>query len=67
MKTLVFDWGGEGAIAGSDVSGAVEKVGSGVNDFKVGDMISLFIHGDYFKDRGAFSDYVVFDPITTIK
>ena len=66
-KHPVFGWGGEGAIAGSDVSGIVEEVGSGVDDFKVGDVVSSFIHGNYFKDRGAFSDYVVLDPITTIK
>ncbi|CUM51885.1 unnamed protein product [Debaryomyces tyrocola] len=66
-KHSVFDWGEEGEIAGSDVSGVVEKVGSGVNEFNVGDVVSSFIRGNYFKDRGAFSDYFVLDPITTIK
>lgn len=45
----------------------LKKLGSSINDFKVEDVVSSFIHGNYFKDRGAFSDYVVLDPITTIK
>ena len=66
-KHPVFRWGKEGAIAGSDVSGIIEEVGSDVKGFNVGDVVSSFIHGNYFKDRGAFSDYVVIDPITTVK
>lgn len=65
-KHPAFDWGGEGAIAGSDVSGFVE-VGSDVKDFRTRDVVSSFIHGNYVKNRGAFSDYVVLDPITTLR
>lgn len=63
----IMVWGGEGAIAGTDVSGVVVEVGSGVEEFEKGDVVSSCIHGNYFKDRGAFSDYVVLDPITTLR
>lgn len=59
--------GNEGDIAGSDVSETVAEVGSKVQGFQVGDIVSSFIHGNSYKIRGAFSDYVIGDPNTTVK
>lgn len=56
-----------GAIAGSDAAGVVEKVGKNVKGFAVGDHASTFMHGNFFKERGALVEHVVGDPNTTIK
>jgi len=66
-KHAVLKWGVKGDIAGSDVSGTVAEVGSKVKGFEVGDVVSSFMHGNYSKTRGAFSDYVIADANTTIK
>lgn len=57
----------DGAIAGSDASGVVEEVGSKVTGFKKGDVVSTFMRGNINKKRGAFAEYIVADPETTIK
>lgn len=59
--------GGENYITGSDVSGVVEEVGSEVSGFEKGDFISSMLRGSSVKDRGAFSEYVVTYPETSIK
>lgn len=66
-KHVLLKWGGKGDIAGSDVSGTVAEVGSKVKGFEVGDVVSSFMHGNFSKTRGAFSDYVIADVNTTIK
>ena len=66
-KHVLGKWGGKGDIAGSDVSGTVIEVGPKVKGFEVGDVVSSFMHGNFSKTRGAFSDYVIADVNTTIK
>lgn len=66
-KHVVAGWGTPGSIAGSDASGIVVKVGKDVKGFAVGDYVSSALHGNYRKDRGAFAEYVIADPIFTIK
>lgn len=66
-KHPVINWGGKGDIAGSDASGIVEEVGAKAEGFKVGDIVSTFMHGNYSKTRGAFCDYIIGDVNTTIK
>ncbi|CUM49348.1 uncharacterized protein AC631_05219 [Debaryomyces fabryi] len=66
-KHIAVNWGNEGAIAGSDVSGFVAEVGINVVGFEIGDIVSSFMHGNFTGTRGAFSDYVVADVNTTIK
>ena len=57
----------KGAIAGSDASGVVEKVGKNVKGYESGDIVSTFMRGNYTPKRGAFSEYIIADPVTTIK
>ncbi|CAG84990.2 DEHA2B00858p [Debaryomyces hansenii CBS767] len=66
-KHIAVNWGGKGAIAGSDVSGIVSEVGFNVKGFEVGDIVSSFMHGNFTETRGAFSEYVIADVNTTIK
>lgn len=66
-KHAVSDWGKKGNISGSDASGVVEQVGSKVTGYSKGDVVSTFLHGNYYQNRGAFSEYVIADPDTTIK
>ncbi|ODV76610.1 GroES-like protein [Suhomyces tanzawaensis NRRL Y-17324] len=66
-KHAVYQIGHEGDIAGSDASGIVEQVGKNVKGFEVGDIVSSFMHGNYSTTRGAFSEYFIADPVTTIK
>lgn len=58
---------GKGVILGSDVSGIVEVVGSEVSGFQKGDFVSAWIHGNYKVGQGAYQNYVVVDPVTTLK
>ncbi|KAH3682317.1 hypothetical protein WICPIJ_006732 [Wickerhamomyces pijperi] len=79
IKTVAFaanptDWihiayqqGVAGDLIGSDCSGVVEKVGSKVTGFKVGDIVSTFCHGGYCKERGTFTEYVIADPSVTLR
>lgn len=66
-KHIEYGLSNAGAISGSDVSGIVEDVGGDVTGFKVGDYVSSFMRGAISKDRGAFAEYAVIDPQTTIK
>lgn len=61
------NWSKDGAISGSDASGIVEEVGEEVVGFSKGDVVSTFLHGNTYTDKGAFADYVIGNPITTIK
>lgn len=66
-KHIATSWGSKGDIAGSDVSGTVVEVGSKVKGYEIGDIVSSFMHGNFSKTRGAFSEYVIADTNTTIK
>ncbi|KAI1798192.1 GroES-like protein [Ganoderma leucocontextum] len=50
------DW--KGTIPGWDVSGEIVQVGKDVAARKVGERVAAFMHGGYWRDRGAFSEYV---------
>ncbi|KAK6462412.1 zinc-binding oxidoreductase alcohol dehydrogenase [Scheffersomyces coipomensis] len=52
---------------GSDAAGIVTKVGKNVKGFEIGDYVSTTLHGNYRPDRGAFAEYVIADPSTTVK
>ncbi|CAK7901575.1 hypothetical protein CAAN1_23S00540 [[Candida] anglica] len=66
-KHLVYKMGGKGVRLGSDAAGIVEEVGSNVQDFKKGDYVSTFMRGNINDNNGAFSDYFIAEPNTTIK
>ncbi|KAH3688017.1 hypothetical protein WICPIJ_001011 [Wickerhamomyces pijperi] len=66
-KHIVYKQGVSGDLAGSDSAGVVTKVGSEVEGFQVGDVVSTFSHGNFCKDRGNFAEYIIADPSTTIK
>ena len=66
-KHVEFQQSHTGDIAGSDASGVVYKVGEGVTDFQVGDVVSTFSHGNFVHDRGCFAEYIIGDVETTIK
>ncbi|ODV81576.1 GroES-like protein [Suhomyces tanzawaensis NRRL Y-17324] len=59
-------WGHYGAIAGTDASGIVLAVGRNVTGFEEGDHVSTFLRGNLDFNRGAWAEYVVADPATTI-
>lgn len=54
-------------IVGSDVSGVVEEVGSKVEGFTKGDVVSSFIRGNVSSAKGAFTEYVIAEQNSTIK
>lgn len=56
-----------GNVCGSDASGIVEEVGSKVTGIEVGDIVSVTMHGGFFKDNSAFAEYVAAVPGFTIK
>ncbi|KAG7661607.1 IFR1 [[Candida] subhashii] len=62
-----LDFQEKGAILGCDASGIVVEVGEDIEDFKVGDHVSTFINSFIVKDIGAFAEYVIGHPSTTIK
>lgn len=66
-KHIAIGWGKKGDVIGSDVAGYVEKVGSGVTGFQVGDQVSLTLHGNFSPTNGGFQEYVVVDQIGTVK
>ncbi|KAK6453631.1 zinc-binding oxidoreductase alcohol dehydrogenase [Scheffersomyces xylosifermentans] len=66
-KHAVYDLGSPGSIYGTDASGIIVKVGKNVKGFEVGDYVSTFMHGNQSNKRGAFSQYIIADPDTTIK
>lgn len=66
-KQLYFGFSPAGAITGSDVSGEVVSVGSKVTGFAKGDYVSSFVQGNVSDKNGAFAEYVIGDPLTTIK
>lgn len=65
-KHVALGMGKKGDVIGSDVAGYVEKVGSGVNGFKVGDKVGLTLHGNISSVNGAFQDYVLVDAPATV-
>ncbi|ODV63955.1 zinc-binding alcohol dehydrogenase family protein [Ascoidea rubescens DSM 1968] len=69
-KHVKLGWGPNNAVAGSDCSGVVVKVGENLKDiYRVGDQVSSTLHGlsRDTPDNGAFADYCVVDPEFTIK
>lgn len=62
-----FGFAPKGAIIGCDVSGVVEEVGPNVTGFAKGDKVSSWVHGNFSQTEGAFANYVVVSPATTIK
>ncbi|KAK6462416.1 zinc-binding oxidoreductase [Scheffersomyces coipomensis] len=66
-KHIVYGLGAKGSVVGCDVSGVVEEVGEEVVGFKKGDIVSGFVHGNVQTRTGAFSEYVILNPITVIK
>lgn len=66
-KHIKYSLGQVGAIAGSDVSGVVVSVGADVTGFLEGDYVSSCVRGNVSLDRGAFAEYVVAEPATTLK
>ncbi|KAM5537100.1 hypothetical protein V8D89_009246 [Ganoderma adspersum] len=56
------DWKGTlgkvDGIVGWDVSGEIVQVGKNVTTCKVGQRVAAVVHGGYWRDRGAFSEYV---------
>ncbi|KAK6462415.1 zinc-binding oxidoreductase alcohol dehydrogenase [Scheffersomyces coipomensis] len=66
-KHMLNHWGAPGSISGSDAAGIVTQVGKNVKGFEVGDYVSTTLHGNYRPDRGAFAEYVIADPVITIK
>lgn len=67
-KHSVYKFGNPGALAGSDVSGVVVKVGKDVEKIEVGDHVSAFLRGSYDKSGnvGAFAGYTLIDDYATI-
>ncbi|KAL2076012.1 hypothetical protein VTL71DRAFT_955 [Oculimacula yallundae] len=65
VQSLDGDAFGDGAVLGCDFAGVVEKVGSEVTRYKVGDKISALIWGGEIEGLGAYSTYCVAeDPIS---
>lgn len=56
-----------GSILGSDVAGVVEKVGSKVTHFAVGDNVGATLRGNIDPNRGGFSEYVAIDENAALK
>ncbi|RLV92480.1 Uncharacterized protein JA1_003155 [Spathaspora sp. JA1] len=66
-KHLGISAGKPGSIIGCDVSGTVIEVGDEVKGFQPGDFVSSWFHGNISYERGAFAEYAIVDPRTTIK
>lgn len=66
-KHIVYQMSKPGDVAGSDVSGIVEQVGSDVTNFKKGDFVSSFVMGNMSPMSGAFAEYAAASPQATIK
>ncbi|ODQ81843.1 hypothetical protein BABINDRAFT_160075 [Babjeviella inositovora NRRL Y-12698] len=68
-KHIVLKWADQGCIVGTDASGTVAAVGSNVTNFKVGDYVSVFIHGAYWETPqcGAFAQFCLADQHLAIK
>ncbi|KWU46932.1 GroES-like protein [Rhodotorula sp. JG-1b] len=47
-----------GSWLGCDFAGTVEKVGSGVDNVRVGDRVAAFVHGGQWEGEGSFAEYV---------
>ncbi|GAA5955314.1 hypothetical protein JCM8115_001912 [Rhodotorula mucilaginosa] len=47
-----------GSWLGCDFAGKVEKVGSGVDNVRVGDRVAAFVHGGQWEGEGSFAEYV---------
>lgn len=67
-KHMIGGLGGKtGAVVGSDVSGYVEKVGSRVTNFNVGDVVAATLRGNFSEEKGGFADYVPVDASLAIR
>ncbi|CZS97564.1 hypothetical protein WAI453_008696 [Rhynchosporium graminicola] len=58
---------GDGAVLGCDFAGVVEKVGSEVTRYKVGDKIAALIWGGEIEGLGAYSTYCVAEEAVSFK
>lgn len=66
-KILFYDQIQKGAIAGCDVSGIVEEVGSAVTHIKKGDSVAGLLLGNNNLKNGAYAEYVVLNSNCVFK
>lgn len=66
-KGIAWGYALDHAVSGSDVCGIVEAVGKNVKGFQKGDVVSSMLKTASSTTNGAFAEYAVASPLTTIK
>lgn len=65
-KHKTYSLSKKGDVAGSDVAGVVEQIGSNVQHVKVGDYVASMVRGNASPTHGAFAEYVVAEERGTV-
>lgn len=64
---ILFKLGPAGSVIGSEVCGIVQEVGSEVEGFSKGDYVTGWVRGGYEKDVSAFQEFILLDPVFSLK